>query len=357
MFVYQIGKSTFNLFQPQVADTSENLLLQDMDLPLITICPQDQANETKVKDLGFSPLFGFNYAAGFLMGLKSANGSSKLSWGADMNMSYDQLLEYVLDGNADLAVNKIKDGFFNNFYTIDLKKKFYIGFSGFCWELEHYDITSKLSILSLSEKPLEVFITDKNIKSYFSLNIDSQLGHKIVSNEKGTVWYVIDVMIKNNQDPRTSGGCVHYEQDEFENCIDEKVQNWIKPDIGCNPPWLSKKDQCNNKSISRTEGYFGHAMQIMHHEDSTFENVCAKPCIERKFNARIRTFGQTDKQIKISFNPNVHYSGKIVTYNFTNFLIDFGSSLGLWFGLSVIGLMDLGVLIVNFFKSKKFIKF
>ena len=163
-------------------------------------------------------------------------------------------------------------------------------------------------------------------------------------------------MINNNKDPRTSGGCVHYENDQFENCIDDEVQNWIKPEIGCNPPWLSKKDQCKNKTISITDGYYVKAMQIIQQEDTTFENVCSKPCIEKKFNSRIRAYGQTDNQIKLSFNTNVQYNGKIVTYHFTNFLIDFGSSLGLWFGLSVIGLFELGILMLNFFKNKKLIK-
>ena len=85
------------------------------------------------------------------MGIKKDNGTSKLSWGLDMNKTYEELLEYVLDGDADLAVSMIKDGkFYNINYNKDLKRKFYIGFSGYCWQLENYDITSILSIRSFS---------------------------------------------------------------------------------------------------------------------------------------------------------------------------------------------------------------
>ena len=150
VFVYQIGISTFNLLYPQVADTTEIDILQKIKPPLITICPRDQVNESKVKELGFSyNLTGHTLT--FLMGIKKDNGTSKLSWGLDMNKTYEELLEYVLDGDADLAVSMIKDGkFYNINYNKDLKRKFYIGFSGYCWQLEYYDITNILSIFSLT---------------------------------------------------------------------------------------------------------------------------------------------------------------------------------------------------------------
>ena len=97
------------------------------------------------------------------------------------------------------------------------------------------------------------------------------------------------------------------------------------------------------------------ANEIIHHEDPTFADLCPKPCTEMKYHARIRTSGP-DRNIKLSFNPIVQYSGKMLTYNFSSFLIDVGSSLGLWFGLSVLGLTDLSIIIFNFFKNKKFIK-
>ena len=38
----------------------------------------------------------------------------------------------------------------------------------------------------------------------------------------------------------------------------------------------------------------------------------------------------------------------MLAYDFSNYLIDIGSSLGLWFGLSVFGLADLMVMILQF---------
>ena len=356
MFINQISESTHNLMYPQVADSSENILIQDISKPLITICPHDQVNESKVKELGFSDYYKSS-SLGFFLGRKKDKGITKLSWGLDMNKTYEELLEYVLDGDVDLAVSMLKDGkFYNKKYNKDLKKRFYIGFWGFCWELEDYDITSILTITSWSGKHLEVYVTDKNIKSFYSLNIDSQFGPKIVSSKnKDTIWYVVDVMMKYNEDPRTSENCVHYEKDEFENCVDKKVQNWIKPEIGCNPPWLSKIDKCKAKLTSKTLSYDRIAKQIIFHEDQTFENLCPKPCTEMQYRARIRMTGP-DRNIKLSFNSKVQYSGKMLTYNHFNFLIDVGSSLGLWFGVSVFGLTDLGIQTFNFLKNKVFIK-
>ena len=41
----------------------------------------------------------------------------------------------------------------------------------------------------------------------------------------------------------------------------------------------------------------------------------------------------------------------MLAYGFSGFLIDMGSSLGLWFGLSVFGITDLGVVILGTFSD------
>ena len=46
----------------------------------------------------------------------------------------------------------------------------------------------------------------------------------------------------------------------------------------------------------------------------------------------------------LEFDNLVVHRTKMLSYGFSDFLIDLGSSLGLWFGLSVFGITDLGII-------------
>ena len=52
-----------------------------------------------------------------------------------------------------------------------------------------------------------------------------------------------------------------------------------------------------------------------------------------------RKYKQSSNKIKLS-------STKVLAYDFSQLLVEIGSSLGLWLGLSVVGMLDVVVLIV-----------
>ena len=72
-----------------------------------------------------------------------------------------------------------------------------------------------------------------------------------------------------------------------------------------------------------------------------FEEDCRKTC-------RRKTYIVYDKEIKekhimreahISFHPKVLVTERVANYDMFKYIIDVGSSLGLWLGLSVLGLL------------------
>ena len=42
-------------------------------------------------------------------------------------------------------------------------------------------------------------------------------------------------------------------------------------------------------------------------------------------------------EVSLMFDETIIYSKAIIGYDFSNFLVDLGSSVGLWFGISVLG--------------------
>ena len=60
---------------------------------------------------------------------------------------------------------------------------------------------------------------------------------------------------QSNFDPRNPYDCKEYEHGAYDECIDDELQKVWKPLINCNPPWLSSKDQCNDKTnVSKETG-------------------------------------------------------------------------------------------------------
>jgi hypothetical protein len=57
---------------------------------------------------------------------------------------------------------------------------------------------------------------------------------------------MVEVKQLSNFDPRNPDDCQEYTADEFESCVDEKLQEVWKPVLGCNPPWVSPQEQCNS---------------------------------------------------------------------------------------------------------------
>ncbi len=364
MFIYQLVGSINNYINPNIADTTSMISREDIPLPLITICPLDQLNEAKMEQLGYNVTI--SSIESFFYGLKWTNERIYITWGSDLNKTFDHLLEevtdkeYVYTNKDGFAVSLIKNGkYYSNKYTAQLKRKLYVGFWGYCWDLEDYDITGNINIVNYSERSFEVFITEKSLKTFYSVNVNSQLGQHLVSDTTKRIWYEINMQKISQTVPGYPNNCIDYENELYAECIDKKVQALVKPEIGCNPPWLSDQDQCDTKLIFQKENLAAYTEKLnpfVFRDDIQIEKECPSSCTQTIFNARVKAYYYVENAygIKLSFAENIPFTSKFVTYNFSSFLIDIGSSLGLWFGLSVFGLTDLGILIFQYIKKSKF---
>ena len=60
-----------------------------------------------------------------------------------------------------------------------------------------------------------------------------------------------------------------------------------------------------------------------------------------------------DTELTLTFADQVVYTTKKPAYGPSSFLIDMGSSLGLWFGLSVFGITDLGIMALQWVEKRR----
>ena len=136
--------------------------------------------------------------------------------------------------------------------------------------------------------------------------------------------------------------------------------------MDCIPPWLSSNNHCHENMTT-----YNHArMEIggmikkrfyflkEHSKPTEAEKMCKKPC--RKMTNKISLISDQEKidneraEIRFRFQQTVKIEKKVVVYTWFNFIVDVGSSLGLWLGLSALGITDMAIEV--FIVAKKWLK-
>ena len=121
-------------------------------------------------------------------------------------------------------------------------------------------------------------------------------------------------------DIRETGNCIADYNYSYEKCVDDYVSNDLKTMLGCIPPLLSNYDPKKAK------------------------DMCLKPCLQQKIHVILKDQETSPGSwATFVFNPNVKVLTEQANYNWFNFIVDIGSSLGTWAGLSAIYLIDIGL--------------
>ena len=362
MFCYQAKIAISKLQNPTVMDVTEKLDITDIQQPLITICPKDQFDYSG-KVLRFPLLMGFDKADG------------SLGWGVRQNMTFEQLKKqiYAFDFDTISIRQETQQGFKEADYEIRFYPKF-----GWCFDISNYTISEEvhLDLKTLSKPDLqlgwkrgskltsEVFLTDTNLRTMSTVHTLCHWGSDIVISRGWTTKFVVKVEQLSSFDPLSPGSCREYSHGMFERCVDKELQKVWKPHIKCNPPWVSPQDQCTGLQKA-SNATFQELMKEPH--DTTVEILdmktyaakgrCTKSCTLTRStilsNGKERKTFSPSAFLKIKFDNFVIKHTKVLGYNFSDFLIDMGSSLGLWFGLSVFGILDLVIIIMQWMKNFK----
>ena len=347
MFIYQTSVTVIKLTDPPVVDSTTTLNIADIDL-LVTICPLGQWNVFKLNELGYklpgSLMLGFDITEKFV------------GWGAQQNLTFDNLI--LKTQNYNLTNPQIN--MMNTVFTpIELayEKNFYPKF-GWCYDLTDLSNSGEkiLGVEMGSDDNIvsqyRVFITDKSLRTRNTLHAKSHWGSSIDIHKFEWSKYVIKVEQLSYFDPRNPDNCKTFAYEEFDKCVDEEVKKVWKPLINCNPPWLTSEDQCNRMFNITTDN--GNEIyektlktQFGIYQMKTFpaKEKCFNPCTVAQSMVLVsgRDKDQYNSLVTLDFEEQVVYTTKKLAYGPSEFLIDLGSSLGLWFGLSVFGIMDLGI--------------
>ena len=360
MFCYQAQIAIKKLLDSPVVDSTDMYNIADTQLPLITICARNQWNKTRLQD------FGYLDKMGFLGGYDDYN--KVFSWGAQHNYSFNEILEEFLN-TKNYNTYVLKDEEYEP-VNYRFEYRFYPKF-GWCADVQSYTL-DKTQDLNLNIKvnqftdlfqdtyelnfEADIFLTDSTLRTKTSVYLQSHWGSSIIIENGWDYGYVVKVEQLSNFNPKKPKDCRQYTDQEYEETIQENLYDVFQPIINCVPPWVSIQDQCSGVINVTEETYreyflskevFNTLESISYMVDYPAMKRCTKPCTVTRSNVlfvgKKMNDHESNSTLRLRFDNIVVHRTKMLAYGFSDFLIDLGSSLGLWFGLSVFGITDLGI--------------
>ncbi len=218
MFLIQLREATLNLIYPSIVVSTREVDISEVDLPLITICPLNQTNKAMLTKLGYQRVDTL------FQGFTKCNNKPCLSWGAFLNMTFNE------------TINEVFNPEFLNSHDIIATKTLLPRF-GICQEIAQFNPFETVKISNLHS--FRVFTTDKQYKTYFSLDYRSHIGSKIivqpykVSNFNVKIVISSSCLIRNNETRNY----------QFGSCIEDKIQDTVQgKKLDCIAPWLSENN-------------------------------------------------------------------------------------------------------------------
>ena len=327
-------------------------------LPVVSICPPptfDYDLSTQLGYMGKTQYFSGN-----------VNGKDILSWTGNSGKSYEEVKK-LLWAEMFAILDKVK---VYNSNMEELETQTLINLPlGPCKFLYKYQIDSDKGALNIAaeEGEVTVFITDPANEMYFKTDMNSMSGNavKLKMNRKNIVKKIYQVTLEETHYREGLDDCMVYDDDHsfpsYEACVEDYLQSQWLPVFGCIAPWMASGTGCNNtlQPTLEHEALINEAITIykdsVYGHDHEFSN-CLTPCVQTSVTSKyFESFTRpmyNASRISINFGPEVNLQIMESAYGEVDLLIEVGSSLGLWLGLSAIGVFDLLVIAVEKLRAK-----
>ena len=330
--------------------TTETRPFATMDKPLIlAVCMQDQFNYTLALAMGY----GRNNE--FLSGI--TKNSSMISWtGEEGNLTYADTL--------DLLYTPVKP--LNNFGKklvpiTNVTTQFIIPF-GWCQSIEGI-IHNTLLRIQLDSDTLTIpsgyllFISDPVASTTFQLSLTNGdiINLKSAGDHRGT-FQGYNIQLKEFINEADDGSCINYpnaDHKSYSACVIADMRRKIMPLLGCMVPWITKEDACMGKlnKLEKHQEIIEWLFKITEHSWGRVlykPETCLPPCTVLTAHS---TFASSGNYMNVSlfelyFSPDIQVEKNTLAYDFGDLLVEIGSCLGLWLGLSVVGIYELTLLVL-----------
>ncbi len=159
--------------------------------------------------------------------------------------------------------------------------------------------------------------------------------------------------------------CIDYEKtgSSYGECTESMFKNTILEWYGCLPTWVQddsiKTCDANMSKLVSDEQIIYEVQNEMNKLVTGFEldrfKQCLQPCMTMQLNYNLRRHikkRQYKSTIRFMFAEKVAVFKDVLAYDGFNLLVDIGSALGLWLGLSALSISDKILELYNLSRSK-----
>ena len=378
IFAYQSILAVNKFFSDGTIPTVETVGLSDAKLPVIVICTSDKpywANDWIRQ--GYKT--DGNEYNDFLQGLVDEEQDS-VSWEGKNSLPYENLTYKVFHSLRTKMRLKITGNPPEN-WKFPVKNhnvvrggllEILTAFDGYCVKLDinttHIDQLDIFDTQIIFNGKIRIFLADPGTSLFYKFNTDSMAGDSL---ENGMEDLFFLVNFEEIHWLEESGKCTNYGEGEefktFADCVENEQEKKFYPILGCQVPWLAAPDnpnickgriqltEDNQTLVYRMISSVLSNIKEMRMADSS--KTCLKPCQELRANVKFnyKISGTYETKTTMSFQKTVKVTRYLKAYRVSDLVVEAGSALGLWIGLSALGVFDL-LLQAGEFVLKKFMK-
>ena len=155
------------------------------------------------------------------------------------------------------------------------------------------------------------------------------------------------VKFKVTEDKTGGNGCVDYPttyHKSFSQCIRDAIVKRTRPGLGFVLPFFSDTNQKPLLKLEKHEHVVNFLKNVTLNAigGKIKPNFCLPPCtILTATSQQQQVYSSNLRRVALNFDDVVEVQTTVLAYGVDSLLVEVGSSLGLWLGLSVVGVFDL----------------
>ena len=339
-FVFQMQNSVRKYLDKPVVQQTSTTSLDNIKKPLLYVCQDGQFNYTESKQNGYQDLNFFT--SGYNDKLKT------YTWkGKHGNRTFKDLQELLF--NSDYSDFVAATGNEDVPWEHADKEKVYLAAFGYCMKVQ---LQGNYMYLQATQKSSFFMVDPYTQNKMIIYKLDNGKGSFGPSSSNLFEYYFYTLEISLYDTYLYEGtGCTDYEKlnKSYGDCIEEALENKLLDWYGCLPPWFS-----NNTSLICED-----ALDIAYdHADNSHDEMyrlaanqklkvfkqCMKPCLS--MGLKLKELHALTKYVEyagaeIDFNDKkITINKDVLAYDSFSLIVDLGSSLGLWLGLSALSIFD-----------------
>ena len=339
--------SLTHFLEKPVVQQTKTTSFQNIERPIIYVCQENQFNYAKALENGYKTVTAFT--------LGRLDKSDKVSWkGIYDNKTFQELLSTIFETDYSGFNAQSYDvvGNRESRNTIDTDEIYMVPY-GFCKKLKQ----SRQRINIAAEKSCIMLAVDPAKENAIRItNMENGKGEFGPINDEFFVGYNYEIEISIHDSNLYNGiTCVDYGKlgTSYGECIENVMRSRLNKLYGCTPPWFPVNkteitcsdangfvDISDKELLDETNEEFNRFIKGL---DLKMFKSCLPPCITMSMKRKeLLKFSNklNNGYFHVAFLDTVTVLTDVYAYDVFSLIVDLGSALGLWLGLSALTIFD-----------------